>query len=110
MMLGITEPTKWMREHTATIAYLSESLDTAGASYAQADGLDHPRASEIAHIGRGLTRVASLIERYSAYESDILALLGADTPERYIVLNQNRDEIRANGGFPGSIITFTLFR
>ena len=40
----------------------------------------------------------------------MLALLGADTPERYIILNQNRDEIRANGGFPGSVITFTIFR
>ena len=26
-----------------------------------------------------------------------------------MVLNQNRDEIRANGGFPGSVITFTIF-
>lgn len=40
----------------------------------------------------------------------MLALLGAETPERYIILNQNRDEIRANGGFPGSVITFTIFR
>ena len=44
------------------------------------------------------------------HETDVLALLGADTPERYIVFNQNRDEISANGGFPGSIITFTLYK
>ena len=37
-------------------------------------------------------------------------LLGANSPERYIIFNQNRDEIRTNGGFPGSIITFTMFK
>jgi DNA-binding ferritin-like protein (Dps family) len=37
-------------------------------------------------------------------------LLGSNSPERYIVFNQNRDEIRTNGGFPGSIITFTMFK
>ena len=26
---------------------------------------------------------------------------------KYLILNQNRDEIRANGGFPGSILSFT---
>ena len=47
---------------------------------------------------------------YLLHERDILALLGADTPERYIIFNQNRDEIRANGGFPGSVITFTVYK
>lgn len=38
------------------------------------------------------------------------AMLGHKDPQRYIIFNQNRDEIRANGGFPGSIITFTLYK
>jgi len=37
-------------------------------------------------------------------------MLGHDEPQRYIIFNQNRDEIRANGGFPGSVITFTLYK
>ncbi len=37
-------------------------------------------------------------------------MLGHDEPERYLVLNQNRDELRANGGFPGSVITFTFYK
>jgi Protein of unknown function (DUF4012) len=78
--------------------------------YSEAEGIDHPRSSEMAHVGRWLSRVAVLMDQYLAHESDILALLGEETPERYIVLNQNRDEIRANGWFPGSIITFTVFR
>jgi hypothetical protein len=37
-------------------------------------------------------------------------MLGDINPQRYIVFNQNRDEIRANGGFPGSILSFTLYK
>jgi hypothetical protein len=40
----------------------------------------------------------------------ILALLWHDEPERYVIFNQNRDEIRANGGFPGSILSLTLYK
>ncbi len=37
-------------------------------------------------------------------------MLGHTNPQRYIVFNQNRDEVRANGGFPGSILSFTLYK
>lgn len=40
----------------------------------------------------------------------LLSMLGDEEPVRYIILNQNRDEIRANGGFPGSIISLTLYK
>ncbi len=109
MSLGIAEPTSWIREHHASIVYLSDSLKEAWLKYSEAESIDHPRAGEIAHIGRGLSKISDLFEYYIDHESDVLALLGSDTPERYIILNQNRDEIRANGGFPGSVITFTIF-
>jgi hypothetical protein len=51
-----------------------------------------------------------LIDFYIAHEKEVSRLLGADSPERYMVLNQNRDEIRANGGFPGSVISFTMYK
>jgi hypothetical protein len=95
--LGIKEPTTWMRENKETLAYFVSSLSNAGEIYSQAKGLDNSRAEEIAHIGRGITRATAILEKYFTYEKDILALLGADIPERYIVFNQNRDEIRANG-------------
>lgn len=43
-------------------------------------------------------------------ESDVLSFLGHEEPVRYIVFNQNRDEIRANGGFPGSVVSLTLYK
>lgn len=106
---GITEPTNWIRDHHESIVYLSKSLQEAWGKYSEADTIDHPRASEIAHIGRWLSKISSVLDYYIENESDVLALLGSNTPERYMILNQNRDEIRANGGFPGSVITFTVF-
>lgn len=37
-------------------------------------------------------------------------MLGHKSPQRYMIFNQNRDEIRTNGGFPGSIISFTVYK
>lgn len=108
--LGIDSPTKWLTEEKNDIAFFVNSLEKAGKSYEEAENIDHPRADEIAHIGRGLRSISHILQGYLDNEKNILSLLGSDTPERYIVFNQNRDEIRANGGFPGSIITFTIYK
>ena len=39
-----------------------------------------------------------------------MRMLGDQKPERYMILNQNQDELRANGGFPGSILSFELYK
>ena len=108
--LGIEKPTQWMKDHREEILYLKASLSDAWEIYAKAENIEHPRAEEIAHIGRGLSKISTILDEYIQNESDIHRLLGADTPERYIVFNQNRDEIRTNGWFPWTVITFTLFR
>lgn len=41
---------------------------------------------------------------------DIMRLLGDTKPEQYMIINQNQDELRANGGFPGSILSFELYK
>ncbi len=107
--LGIVEPTSWMRSHRPALEYLRDSLQLAGNYYSEASGIDHSKAIDIAHVGRWLVKMSVFLDKYFQNQSDILALLWADKPERYIVFNQNRDEIRTNGGFPGSILTFTVF-
>lgn len=107
--LGITEPTSWMQSHRSALEYFSESLRIAWWYYDEAKNIDYPKAIDIAHIGRWLIKAWTLLDTYLSHEKDILALLWADKPERYIVFNQNRDEIRTNGGFPGTILTFTMF-
>ncbi len=62
------------------------------------------------HISRTFLELSRMISFYTEHEQNILTMLGHREPQRYIVLNQNRDEIRANGGFPGSVITFTLYK
>jgi hypothetical protein len=108
--LGIEEPAVWLDTHDREVVYLRDALDRAGNAYQQAETLDHPRAGEIAHIGRGIEKLAGALDFYLKNKEDILRLIGKDAPERYIILNQNRDEIRTNGGFPGSVISFTVFR
>lgn len=61
-------------------------------------------------VGIILEKIRPVLNLYKDSEDDILTMLGHYSPNRYIIFNQNRDEIRANGGFPGSIITFTLYK
>lgn len=44
------------------------------------------------------------------HQSEIFALLGDKTPKHYLILNQNRDEMRANGGFPGSAVELVFYK
>lgn len=60
--------------------------------------------------GKILASLNGFFESYKNNSSEILTMLGNRDPQRYMIFNQNRDEIRANGGFPGSIITFTLYK
>jgi Protein of unknown function (DUF4012) len=68
------------------------------------------RTIHMQKIGQTLSRVASLLDWSLANDANIENMLGHTNPQRYIVFNQNRDEIRANGGFPGSILSFTLYK
>lgn len=106
--LGIEKPTNWIQTHEMDIRYLREELSTSGKAYKNALTLDHEKSAEIAHIGRGIEQFVGVIDFYLAHSKDVLAMLGADTPQRYIVLNQNRDELRANGWFPGTVVSFTM--
>ncbi|MFZ3232181.1 MAG: DUF4012 domain-containing protein [Patescibacteria group bacterium] len=40
----------------------------------------------------------------------MLTALGNEAPQRYLVLNQNRDELRATGGFPGSAVFVEFYK
>ncbi|MFO0763884.1 MAG: DUF4012 domain-containing protein [Candidatus Gracilibacteria bacterium] len=49
-------------------------------------------------------------EYYLLHKDEILTAMGRNKPMRYLILNQNRDEIRASGGFPGSVIFLEMNR
>jgi Protein of unknown function (DUF4012) len=68
------------------------------------------RTIRMQKIGKTLSRLATLLDWSLTNDTQIENMLGHTNPQRYIVFNQNRDEIRANGGFPGSILSFTLYK
>lgn len=109
-MLGIDDPTNWIEDNEPAIESLREALADVHASLESISDIDDPRKDEIMHISATFSGLERFISFYLSHDSDILRMLGHEEPQRYMVLNQNRDEIRANGGFPGSVITFTLYK
>ncbi len=107
--LGISSPTKWLADHSSSIHAALQDMSRAGDIYAGVRGDSH-HANLMRQVGSVLQEVQPMLEGYTQHESVILRMLGDKVPQRYIVFNQNRDEIRANGGFPGSIISFTLYK
>lgn len=107
--LGITNPTDWIAENKDTLTKAQVELATAGDMYASIvpTGARTIRAQK---IWLTISRLASLLDWSLKNEKNILNILGHTNPQRFIVFNQNRDEIRTNGGFPGSILSFTLYK
>jgi hypothetical protein len=108
--LGILEPTLWIEKNHKALLSLAVELENAGKAYKEAAWLDHPRATEVAHVWRGIEKLSYLVSTLLEHEDLVMRLLWAENPERYIVFNQNKDEIRAGGWFPGSIISFTMYK
>ena len=107
--LGIESPTTWVKENTETLKQVDQYLRKAGEIYGSSKSWDQ-YAHIFQSVGWVLGVTSSSLEWYLANETHILSLLGDDAPKRYIIFNQNRDEIHANGWFPGSVITLTLYK
>ena len=108
--LGIEAPTEWLSQNQEKIHELTLSLRDASTAFDRARYLSDGRKDALLHIGKTFAQLEGILRFYESHEKNILQMLGHDEPQRYIIFNQNRDEIRANGGFPGSVITFTLYK
>jgi hypothetical protein len=107
--LGIDSPTKWIRDNKDTLHRVQDYLAEAWKIYASANPWDL-YFDIFENIGWVLNTASTSLGWYLDNDENILSLLGDDAPKRYLVLNQNRDEIRANGWFPWTVITFTLYK
>ncbi len=107
--LGIESPTTWMQDNEDALRTTEDLLRQAGQIYGSEKTTD-ATGDTFRSIGGAIGQLSSVIGWYFDNEDQVLGLLGDGDPKRYIVFNQNRDEIRANGGFPGSVITFTLYK
>lgn len=107
--IGIESPTAWLEENRDNLNQAYTYLTQAAKAYTNSHG-DDDRIMLLQNVWSWLKSLTDVLAFYLANESDILSLLGHDDPKRYIIFNQNRDEIRANGGFPWTVFTFTLYK
>ena len=107
--LGISLPTNHLASKKSEIFSAIENLENASEIYKNAHG-NNAYAEKMRKVGKILGKIMPALALYRDSHDEILTMLGHNSPERYMIFNQNRDEIRANGGFPGSIISFTLYK
>ena len=107
--LGIQSPTDWIKDNHTILEKARDEFIAAWSIYSGVIPTGE-RTLRMQNIWKTLSRVASILDWSIKNQTDILNMLGDINPQRYIVFNQNRDEIRANGGFPGSILSFTLYK
>jgi hypothetical protein len=62
-----------------------------------------PLRGPVVQADAAIAKAAPLVSDYPLWRDAILGLLGADRPRTYLVLNQDSAELRATGGFIGSI-------
>jgi hypothetical protein len=62
-----------------------------------------PLRAPLAQADAAIAKSAPLVTDYPFWRDAILGLLGADRPRTYLVVNQDSAELRATGGFIGSI-------
>jgi hypothetical protein len=98
---GIMQPTLWYGENRDAVeTFLREMRQAHDALRRFTTIGDADRDRRIIDASDALGRLVAYGDFFLQYETDVLRMLGKDVPMRYIVFNQNRDEIRANGGFP----------
>lgn len=107
--IGIENPTDWFVDHALDIHRANTEIKKAGDIYASIR-VTGARTTKIKKIGEMIVRISSIFDWTLENQSMLLNMLWDINPQRYVIFNQNRDEIRANGWFPWSIITFTLYK
>jgi hypothetical protein len=107
--LGIDTPTDYLERYRDTIEKAQNKLMSASEAYGRVQ-IDSEIGEKVQKAAELLSSVSKVMDFYLREETSIIKMLGGEEPQRYMVFNQNRDEIRANGGFPGSVIAFTLYK
>ena len=107
--LGIANPTDWIIDHEDDLRQARDEFIVSWDIYSGIRPTGE-RTLKMQSIGFTLGKLAGILDWSLNNKKDILNMLWHTNPQRYIVFNQNRDEIRANWGFPGSILSFTLYK
>lgn len=93
--------TDFYRKHSESLRKADAEISAALAEYSQIETLGNPEMDE--KFRSGVTLLLSTQGKWRFlfdHEEGLLSALGDHSPQRYLILNQNRDELRATGGFP----------
>lgn len=103
--------TDFLKNHKNNLEQINESLGTTLSYYAGIESLGNPLFDEkLQKNMQSLLGIKEILTFSLAHFDTIMSLLGDTKPEQYMIINQNQDELRANGGFPGSILSFELYK
>lgn len=110
---GATQETTWLdvvRQRRAEIETLAARLDAVLAMRAalEAEHLPDQGRRMLAPIDRLLGRAVTIRDEYVGLLPLLDVAFGADGDARYLLLLQNREEIRPGGGFPGTFAVVTI--
>ena len=90
---------------------IHDQLGDAINHYAHVESLGN--ATLNATLAKNLSSLIGIQESLSfvlTHFEPLMTMLGDTKPQKYLILNQNRDELRANGGFPGSALFIELYK
>lgn len=103
--------TDFLKRHKSELEKINQDLGTTLAYYAGIESLGNPLFDEkLEKNMQSLLGIKEILTFSLTHFDDIIQMLGDTKPEQYMILNQNQDELRANGGFPGSILSFELYK
>lgn len=110
-MTSSQQATDFLRDQKPFLETFHAHLESALSAYARIDTTGNGENDEklkkvVAFLSGGETITSFVLKNYES----VLYLLGDVRPQRYLILNQNRDEIRASGGFPGSVIELEIYK
>ena len=94
--MGIETPTDWIDENRTVLQSAFADMSRAGGAYAGVS-TGSEMGDKMHTVGAILSRGMKYFSYGMEHEEELLTFLGHDEPIRYLVFNQNRDEIRANG-------------
>lgn len=93
--------TDYYQANAEAFSSLAQNISKARYNFSSitTTGDDH-RDAQLHKVSEIFKSVETLISYMKDHEKEILSILGDRKPMNYLILNQNRDELRANGGFP----------
>lgn len=103
--------TDFLKKRRSDLERINTSLGTTLSYYAGIESLGNPLFDEkLQKNMQSLLGIKEILSFSLSHFEDIMRMLGDTKPEQYMIINQNQDELRANGGFPGSILSFELYK